>query len=126
MAKGKILVVDDEDDVVEFISRNLVMENYEVLTAYDGLGALASASEDEPDLILLDIMMPIMNGYEVCVQIKKDPELQHIRIVLVSSAYSTSSVMQGREAGADGYLSKPFTPAELIAQVEKHLSASES
>jgi len=117
----KILVVDDEEDVVTFIKRALAMEGMEVVTAFDGLGALDTALEEEPDLIILDIMLPIMNGYEVCAQLRLDDKMKNVPIILLSSAYTTDTVRQAKIAGGSGYIAKPFTPAELVTEIKKLL-----
>jgi len=117
----KILVVDDEEDVVTFIKRALTMEGMEVITAFDGLSALDTALEQEPDLIILDIMMPIMNGYEVCARLRLEDKTKNIPIILLSSAYTTDTVRQAKVAGGSGYVAKPFTPAELVSEIRKLL-----
>ena len=117
----KILVVDDEEDVVTFIKRALTMEGMEVVTAFDGLSALDTALEKEPDLIILDIMMPIMNGYEVCARLRLEDKTKNIPIILLSSAYTTDTVRQAKVAGGSGYVAKPFTPAELVSEIRKLL-----
>jgi DNA-binding response OmpR family regulator len=117
----KILVVDDEEDVVTFIKRALTMEGMEVITAFDGLSALDTALEQEPDLIILDIMMPIMNGYEVCARLRLEDKTKNIPIILLSSAYTTDTVRQAKVAGGSGYVAKPFTPAELVGEIRKLL-----
>jgi len=117
----KILVVDDEEDVVTFIKRALAMEGMEVVTAFDGLSALDTALEEEPDLIILDIMMPIMNGYEVCAQLRLQDKMQEVPIILLSSAYTTDTVRQAKIAGGSGYIAKPFTPGELVTEIRKLL-----
>ncbi len=116
-----ILVVDDEEDVVTFIKRALTMEGMEVVTAFDGLSALDTALEQEPDLIILDIMMPIMNGYEVCARLRLEEKTKNIPIILLSSAYTTDTVRQAKVAGGSGYVAKPFTPAELVSEIRKLL-----
>jgi len=117
----KILVVDDEEDVVTFIKRALTMEGMEVVTAFDGLSALDTALEKEPDLVILDIMMPIMNGYEVCARLRLEDKTKNIPIILLSSAYTTDTVRQAKVAGGSGYVAKPFTPAELVSEIRKLL-----
>ncbi len=124
MRPTKILVVDDEPDVVMFIARTLNGEGYDVISAYDGISALDLAEVESPDLILLDIMMPMMNGYEVCEQLKSNPQTQHIPVMCVSSAHTPNARERTREAGAVTLLMKPFSPAELLAQIKRHLSQS--
>lgn len=117
----RILVVDDEEDVVTFIKRALALEGMEVVTAFDGLSALDTALEEDPDLIILDIMMPIMNGYEVCARLRLEDKTKHVPVILLSSAYTTDTVRQAKIAGGSGYVAKPFTPAELVSEIRKLL-----
>jgi len=117
----RILVVDDEEDVILFIKRALTIEGMEVVTAFDGLSALDAALEEDPDLIILDIMMPIMNGYEVCARLRLEEKTRDIPIIMLSSAYTTDTVRQAKLAGGSGYVAKPFTPAELVSEIRKLL-----
>jgi len=118
----KILIVDDEPDVVTLIERTLCGEGYEVFSAYDGISALDIAETEQPDLILLDIMMPMMSGYEVCEQLKANPQTKEITVLCVSSAHSADALARSRQVGAVGLVMKPFTPAELVAQIRRFLS----
>lgn len=126
MANKKILVVDDEPDVVMLIERTLKAEGFQVLAAYDGIGALDLVSSEKPDLVLLDIMMPMMSGYEICEQIKANPESQEIPVVCMSSAHTPDARSQSLRVGAATLLTKPFMPAELIAQVKRYLPQQEA
>jgi DNA-binding response OmpR family regulator len=119
--RPKILVVDDESDVVSFIERTLKTEGFDVVTAYDGIGALDLVDSEKPDLVLLDIMMPMMSGYEVCEQIKANPQTQDIPVICVSSAHTPDARAQSLRAGAATLVVKPFLPAELIAQIHRYL-----
>ena len=121
MANPKILVVDDEPDVVSLIERTLTVDGFDVVCAYDGIGAMDLAVSERPDLILLDLMMPMMSGYEVCEQIKSNPETKRIPIVCLSSAHTPDARAQSIKAGAVTLLTKPFMPAELVAQIRRHL-----
>lgn len=121
MAKQRILVVDDEPDVVSLIERALQSEGFEVLCAYDGISALDLAEVEKPDLVLLDIMMPLMSGYEVCEQLKSNPQTKHIPVLCVTSAHSPGVRRTTQEAGAQALLVKPFIPAELVAQINRYL-----
>lgn len=121
VGKPKILVVDDEPDVVALIERTLGVYGFDVIKAYDGIGALDLVSTDKPDLILLDIMMPMMSGYEVCEQVKANPQTQHIPVVCLSSAHTPDARAHSIRAGAAELLTKPFMPAELVAQIRRHL-----
>lgn len=117
MKGARILAVDDEADILRFIHNALTLEGFEVITAYDGLSAIDAAFELRPDMILLDIMMPVMNGFEVCRKLKSDPQTQDIPIIFISSAYAADTVRQGREAGGAAYIVKPFAPGELVEKI---------
>ncbi|MBI2433324.1 MAG: response regulator [Candidatus Hydrogenedentes bacterium] len=125
MANPKILVVDDEPDVVSLIETTLRADGFEVVKAYDGIGALDLVTSERPDLILLDIMMPMMSGYEVCEQVKANPETQHIPVVCLSSAHTPDARAQSIRVGAATLVTKPFFPAELVAQIRRHLRKKE-
>lgn len=126
MANEKILVVDDEPDVVAMIERTLKAEGYIVIKAYDGIGALDLVASEKPDLILLDIMMPMMSGYEVCEQLKANPQSQHIPIICLTSAHAANVRTQSQRVGAATVVSKPFMPAELVAQIKRYISTPET
>ena len=121
MNKPKILIVDDERDVVDFIEQALRNESFEVIKAYDGLSALDAAETEMPDLILLDIMMPMMSGYEVAEQLKANPQSQDIPILCLTSAHTVDARARSKKVGAATVIIKPFTPAELVAQIRRHL-----
>lgn len=122
MARTKtILVVDDEPDVVSFLEATLKAENFNVLSAYDGISALDICCTEKPDLVLLDIMMPMMSGYEVCEQIKANPVTQHIPVLFLSSAHTPEARAQSFRVGAVELIKKPFLSKELIAQIRRHL-----
>ncbi len=121
VAKPKILIVDDEPDVVGLIERTLKVYGFDTLKAYDGIGALDLVSTEKPDLILLDIMMPMMSGYEVCEQIKANPQTQNIPVVCLSSAHTPDARAHSLRAGAVELITKPFMPAELVAQIRRYL-----
>lgn len=125
MEKYKILVVDDEPDVVEFLERTLKTEGFNVITAYDGISALDLASVEKPDLILLDIMMPMMSGYEVCEQIKSNPQTQAIPIICITSAHSPEARAHSLQRGAVDVITKPFYPSELVARIKRYLHPKE-
>ena len=117
----RILVVDDEPDVVTLMQRSLESGGYDVLCAYDGISALDLVDSEKPDMVLLDIMMPMMSGYEVCEQIKANPQTKHIPVLCVTSAHSEDTRKRSKQAGAQGLLVKPFMPKELVAQIERFL-----
>lgn len=116
-----ILVVDDEPDVVAFLETTLKAEDFQVLVAYDGISALDICSTEKPDLVLLDIMMPMMSGYEVCEQVKANPLTQHIPVLFLSSAHTPEARAQSFRVGAVELIKKPFLPKELLAQIRRHL-----
>jgi phosphate regulon transcriptional regulator PhoB len=114
---GRVLLVEDEQDVAELIRYNLAKEGYDVVLCGNGNEALRLAREHRPDVILLDIMVPQLNGWEVCRRIKKDPELATIPVIMVSGRVEEGDKVLGFEVGADDYFTKPFSPRELIARV---------
>lgn len=118
----KILFVDDEADLLKVSSFRLEKTGYEVFKASDGQEALDMARQKTPDLILLDVFLPVMNGDEVAKILKKDKKTKNIPIVLFS-ADSKTLEERVRKSGADGYLPKPFETKELLDMVEKHLTA---
>ena len=112
MAK-RILVADDEEDVKIVVQLLLEAKGYEIVTAYDGLDAVEQAKTMLPDLILLDIMMPLIDGFEVCQRLKADAQTESIPIVMLSASAQTESKQRAMEAGAIDYIVKPFEPADL-------------
>ncbi len=118
-----ILIVEDQPDIRKLIRMTLEFEPYDVHEASDGVSGLRVASEVKPDLMLLDVMMPgELDGLQVCKQIKTDPELRHIRVILLTARGQARDLEAGREAGADEYLVKPFSPLQLIETIEKLLA----
>jgi two-component system alkaline phosphatase synthesis response regulator PhoP len=115
---AKILVVDDEPDILEIISYNLRKEGYEVKTAENGLEAVASAKEFLPDMILLDVMMPKMDGMEACKQIRAVPSLKHSFILFLTAREEEFVEVLSFQAGADDFLTKPIKPRALISRIE--------
>jgi CheY-like chemotaxis protein len=126
VGKGTVLVVDDEPDVVKLFEITLQQGGYEVIPAYDGISALDIAEADKPDLILLDIMMPMMSGYEVCQQLKGNPQTQNIPVVFITSAHNEMTRDSAKQAGAQALLVKPILPEELVAQVGRYMNSSEA
>ena len=125
MDNPKILIVDDEPDVVMLIERTLKAEGFDVIKAYDGIGAVDLVLSERPDLVLLDLMMPMMSGYEVCEQIKANPETQHVPVVCLTSAHTPDARAHSLKVGAATVLTKPFLPAELVAQIRRYLRKAE-
>ena len=121
----KILVVDDEPDIVELISFNLKAEGYEVLTAANGLEALNQARAALPDLIVLDIMIPELDGLAVCEILRKLPSTAPIPVIMVTAWKSELSRMIGLDNGAEDYITKPFSPRDLVNRVNKTLRSHE-
>jgi CheY-like chemotaxis protein len=123
MDKKKILVVDDEPDILKVTSIRLKTLGYDVLTAVDGKEGLGTIRREKPDLVLLDLVMPFMNGAEVCEQIKNDKVLKHIPIILfTASGNGAMTAEQTKKVGADDYIVKPFEPEEFGRKVEKILA----
>lgn len=116
--RERILVVEDEPDIREVIEFNLKCEGYRVSGASDGEQGLECARREFPDAILLDRMLPGLDGLEVCRRLKADPDLRSIPIIMVTAKAEVDDVVEGLEAGADDYLSKPFSPKELLARVK--------
>lgn len=114
----RILLVDDEVDILEFIRYNLVREGYEVYTAQDGAEALETAAQCRPHLILLDMMMPRMDGIETCRAIRRNPELRHTIIVFLSALGEEEQQLAGFDVGADDYLTKPIKMKLLISRLQ--------
>jgi len=125
MAKKKILIVDDEPDVRDVIRIVLEAEEYETMEASNGEEGLEKVSKRPPDLIILDFMMPQMNGPEMCQALKKDLLLRHIPVIMLTGRGELSDKVKGIDAGADDYVLKPFEPTELIARVKMILRRAE-
>lgn len=113
----KILVVDDDAVIQQLIEVNLELEGYEVVKASNGEEALARVADEAPDLVLLDVMMPRMNGRDVCRKIKGDPETANIPVIFLSARAQDLDVEAGLELGADAYVTKPFDPANLLETI---------
>jgi len=125
MEKPIVLVVDDEEDLVELVRYNLEQSEYGVRTAHSGLEAVQTAAEDPPDLIVLDLMMPGVDGLQVCKQIRASEKTQHIPILMLTAKGDERDVVQGLEAGADDYVTKPFSIQVLMARISALLRRSE-
>lgn len=119
----KVLVIDDEKNIVDIVEFNLKKEGYEILKAFDGEAGLKSALEEDPDLILLDIMMPKMDGFEVC---KKVREKKDTPIIMLTARAEEVDKVLGLELGADDYVTKPFGVRELMARVKANIRRSDS
>ena len=116
-----VLIIEDNDDVREFIRATLAPAGYRLLLAADGLAGAALAQAEVPDLVVSDVMMPGLNGYEVCARLKTDPATSHVPVVLLTARSGDEDKLEGLETGADAFLAKPFNPRELRAQVRNLL-----
>ena len=125
MAKGKILVVDDEIYIVHILDFSLGMEGYNVVTALDGEQAVEKARTEKPDLIVLDIMMPKLDGYETCKILKADELTKDIPVILLSAKGRNVDQKIGFEVGADDYITKPFSPRKLVERINSILGQSQ-
>jgi two-component system phosphate regulon response regulator PhoB len=117
MSKERILVVDDEEDILELVRYNLAREGFQVTCAATGEDALKKAGSDGADLILLDLMLPGINGLEVAKSLKKNPRTQQVPIVMLTAKGEEADIVAGLEIGADDYVTKPFSPRVLTARV---------
>ena len=113
----KILIADDEPNIVTALEFLLERAGYEVRTAVNGDEALAAIAQDPPDLVLLDIMMPVKSGYEVCKRIRDQPEWGKVKVVMLSAKGRDAEVTKGLAMGADLYVTKPFSTRELLSQI---------
>ncbi len=121
MGKGRVLIVEDEPHIVLSLEFLLRREGYETASAADGEEGLALVRSLKPDVVLLDIMMPKRNGYEVCQAIKADPELRGIPVIMVSAKAQEVAVLKGLELGAAAYIAKPFGNAEVLEAIRAAL-----
>lgn len=119
MAKKRLLIVDDEADLAEMIKFRMENNGYEVLLAHDGQAALEMARKESPDLIILDLMLPKMDGYKVCGLLKKDSRYSHIPIIIFSAKGQEDDMKLGQELGADAYITKPFEPQVLLGKINE-------
>ncbi len=119
--KKKILIVEDERDAAEFVESLLILGGYETHISRDGQDAINRARNLFPDLILLDIMLPKLNGFEVCKLLKRDPALQSTPIIMVTSLHQMGDAEKAFAVGANDYITKPYDSTRLMAKVKKHL-----
>jgi two-component system alkaline phosphatase synthesis response regulator PhoP len=122
--KQRILLVDDEPSIVKMVGKRLEVEGFEVLVAMDGQEALTKARGEAPDLIVLDLMLPKLNGYEVCTMLKQDTRFQHIPIVLFTAKAQEKDEQLGMECGANAYVRKPFRAQELLEKIRALIAAA--
>ncbi|MDD5561692.1 MAG: response regulator transcription factor [Candidatus Omnitrophica bacterium] len=126
VTKRKILVVDDEKELVKLLIFNLSISGYDVLSANSGIEALEACELQNPDLIILDIMLPRIDGWGVCRRLKQNPHTSNIPIIMLSALSGLDEKLKGFDLGADDYITKPFSPRELIVRVKRVLSRSEN
>ena len=117
----RILAVDDEPHILKLVAFSLKSGGYEVLEATDGLSAIHVDCAEQPDLVLMDVMMPALDGYEACRRLKADPETANIPVIMLTAKTQAAEQKTGLDAGASGYITKPFTPKDLVAQVSEFL-----
>jgi two-component system alkaline phosphatase synthesis response regulator PhoP/two-component system response regulator VicR len=120
-SKRHVLVVDDENNIRRLIEVNLVRAGYRVSTAMDGVDALEKIAADRPDIVVLDVMMPRMDGFEVLHRLKAEPSTAEIHVLMLTAKAQDADVFHGWKSGADGYLTKPFNPMELLIWVRRTL-----
>ncbi len=122
MAKKKILIVEDEESLLKLESILLTSKGYEVRGVANGLAALDALAEETPDLVLLDVMLPEIDGFEVCHRIKTNPATQHIPVIMLTAKKSREDMSRGEQVGADWYITKPFKSAMVIEAIQRFLS----
>jgi DNA-binding response OmpR family regulator len=118
---NRVLIVDDEPNIVQALEFLLVRRGIDVRVARDGGAALRIIEEDKPDLVLLDVMLPVMNGYDICQRVREREDLRHTKIVMLSAKGYAAEVSKGMAIGADLYITKPFSTRELVEKVEQLL-----
>jgi two-component system alkaline phosphatase synthesis response regulator PhoP len=114
----RILVADDEPFILRSLTFVLRTQGHEVFEAKNGEEAIALVHKEKPDLVFLDVMMPLMNGYDVCQKIKSDPELNRVHVIMLTAKGQESDRVKGLAAGADEYMTKPFSPSKIIQRVK--------
>ena len=119
--KMKVLIVDDEELNVDYLEQRLEDLDYQIITASDGQKALDKIRSDHPDLILLDLMMPVIDGFAVLSEVKGDPSLRDIPVIIISADHDSKSIVRGIKQGADDYLTKPVNAELLVKKVKEFL-----
>jgi len=122
----KILIVDDEPNIVTALEYLLQRSGYEVLLAQDGAAALQQVERHVPDLVLLDVMMSVKSGYEVCQRMREHADWRHIKIIMLSAKGREAEVNKGLSLGADFYVTKPFSTKDLVAKIDELLGSAEN
>jgi two-component system phosphate regulon response regulator PhoB len=118
MSKGTILVIDDEKDLIELVRYNLEKEGFDVIAATDGQSGLEVVKKHRPDLVVLDLMMPGLDGLQVCQRLRSDPRAGRIPVIMLTAKATEADRVVGLELGADDYVTKPFSPREVVARVK--------
>jgi two-component system, OmpR family, alkaline phosphatase synthesis response regulator PhoP len=118
MGKGTILVIDDERDLIDLVRYNLEKEGYDVIAATDGQSGLEVATKHAPDLVVLDLMMPGIDGLQICQRLRADPRTARMPIIMLTAKATEADRIVGLELGADDYITKPFSPREVVARVK--------
>jgi two-component system phosphate regulon response regulator PhoB len=126
MNKGTVLVIDDEKDLIDLVRYNLEKEGYDVIAAYDGQSGLEVAMKHAPDLVVLDLMMPGMDGLQVCQRLRSDPRTARMPVIMLTAKATEADRIVGLELGADDYITKPFSPREVVARVKAVLRRAAS
>jgi DNA-binding response OmpR family regulator len=114
----KILAVEDDASVLEMTKKRLELAGYDVITATEGMEGLSKARSENPDLIVLDLILPDLNGYQICAMLKNDSKYRNIPIVMLTSRFQTKDVAEGFKVGADAYITKPFNKENLLVQID--------
>lgn len=125
MEKKKILVVEDELEIADMLRLRLEESDFSVATAYDGAQAFEVIKEERPDLVILDLMLPKIDGYKVCGLLKMDTRFSHLPIIIFSARSQASDIALGMEMGADAYVTKPFDPEALVAKIQELMNPSD-
>ena len=125
MSKATILIIDDEKDLIELVRFNLEKEGYDVISAGDGPSGVSIATRHHPDLVVLDLMMPGMDGLEVCRKLRDDTRTSRLPMIMLTARAAEADRVVGLEMGADDYVTKPFSPRELVARVKALLRRTE-
>ncbi len=121
MNKKKILIVEDEESLLKLESILLISKGFDVKGVANGRAALDAVAEEKPDLVLLDIMLPEIDGFEVCRQLKSNPDTRHIPVIMLTAKKSREDMVRGEKVGADWYITKPFKSAMVIETIQRFL-----
>ncbi|MFA5117341.1 MAG: response regulator transcription factor [Candidatus Omnitrophota bacterium] len=124
--KRKILIVEDEKEIIKLIAFHMTIAGYDVVSANNGIEALEICNTQNPALIILDIMLPRIDGWEVCRRLKHNPQTRHIPIIILSALSEIEDKLKGFDLGTDDYVTKPFSPRELVVRVKRVLARSEN